>query len=117
LWQIKKNTLTGTIGIVGIENCFNQKTINTKSNFYTYNVNMKILPISFYAVRLSASVWFRKKLCGKIKVVFNVNVMRRFTIASNGWLCVCWGFKSSVFSALLISSKTRYNFYLPQLPQ
>ena len=25
LWQIKKNTLTGTIGIVGIENCFNQK--------------------------------------------------------------------------------------------
>ena len=44
---------------------------------------MKILPISFYAVRLSASVWFRKKLCGKIKVVFNVNVMRRFTIASN----------------------------------
>ena len=78
---------------------------------------MKILPISFYAVRLSASVWFRKKLCGKIKVVFNVNVMRWFTIASNGWLCVCWGFKSSVFSALLISSKTRYNDYLPQLPQ
>ena len=117
LWQIKKNTLTGNIGIVGIENCFNQKTINTKSNFYTYNVNMKILPISFYAVRLSASVWFRKKFCGKIKVVFNVNVMRRFTIASNGWLCVCWGFKSSVLSALLISSKTRYNDYLPQLPQ
>ena len=105
LWQIKKNTLTGTIGIVGIENCFNQKTINTKSNFYTYNVNMKILPISFYAVRLSASVWFRKKLCGKIKVVFNVNVMRRFTIASNGWLCVCWGFKCRVLSACWLVQK------------
>jgi hypothetical protein len=67
---------------------------------------MKTLPIYFYAVQLSASVRFRKKLCGKIKVVFNVNVMRRFTIASNGWLCVCWGFNSSVFSTLLISSKT-----------
>ena len=44
---------------------------------------MKTLPISFYVVRLSASVWFRKKLCGKVNVVFNVNVMRRFTIASN----------------------------------
>jgi hypothetical protein len=78
---------------------------------------MKILPIPFYAVRLSASVRFRKKLCGKINVVFKENVMRRFTIASNGWLCVCWGLKSSVFSALLISSKTRYNDYLSQLPE
>ena len=78
---------------------------------------MKILPISFYAVRLSTSVWFRKKLCGKIKVVFTENVVAVVTIASNGWLCVCWGFKSSVLSALLISSKTRYNDYLPQLPQ
>ena len=117
LWQIKKNTLTGTIGIVGIENWLNQKNNNSVINFYTYNVNVKTLPISFYAFQLSASAWFRKKLCGKINVIFNVIVMRRFTIASNGWLCVCWGFKSSVLSALLISSKARYNVYLPQLPQ
>jgi hypothetical protein len=71
---------------------------------------MKILPISFYAVRLSASVRFRKKLCGKINVVFNENVMRRCTIASNGWLCVCWGLKSNKLSVTLKSTKTRLTF-------
>ena len=117
LWQIKKNTLIGIIGIVGIENWLNQKNNNTLINFYTYNVNVKTLPISFYAFQLSASAWFRKKFCGKINVVFKIKVVAVVTIASNGWLCVCWGFKSSVFSALLINSKTRFNVYLPQLPQ
>ena len=34
-WQIKKNTLTGIIGIVGIENCFNQKN-NTHLKQFLY---------------------------------------------------------------------------------
>jgi hypothetical protein len=36
---------------------------------------MKILPISFYAFQWSASAWFRKSFCGKIKVVFTENVV------------------------------------------
>jgi hypothetical protein len=78
---------------------------------------VKTLPNSFYAFQLSSSAWFWMKFCGKIIVVFKIKVLAVVTIAINGWLCVCWGLKSSEFSALLISSKTRYNFYLPQLPQ
>ena len=101
----------------GYRKLIKPKNNNTVINFYTYNVNVKTLPISFYVFQLSASAWFRKKFCGKINVVFKIKVLAVVTIAINGWLCVCWGLKSSVFSALLISSKTRYNFYLLLLPQ